>query len=321
MVYGFLGVSVLLFLIGSEAILRGGIGLFKEVGIPTLFVGVFLAPLAMAAPELSVALQATARSAPDIALGDVIGSVLANILLVFGLGALLRPIPGSPRIVFRDGGTLLAAAILLEAFMLGGELGRIVGAVLLLAWLAYLVLFSITDWRRPPVLSASQLRTQTRSQDYGGGVSLFLFAFGIVCLTFGARFVVDCAIVIARNFHLPQASVALVMVALATSLPEFVSMVAASVRGQTGFVSSHLIASSSFSLLFALGLAALVRPLVVGASFTTVDGPILVVAAVALFGFLLSGWRLTRTQGGLLLLGYFAYLFSVALRAGIPLHR
>ncbi len=130
MVYGFIGIGFLLFLIGSESVLRGGIGLSKALGLPPAFVGLLVVSLAMAAPELSIALQATARHAPDIALGDIVGSNIANILLVFGLGALLRPMPGSPRVVFRDGGAMILASIVLVAIMLTGVVSRVAGVVL-----------------------------------------------------------------------------------------------------------------------------------------------------------------------------------------------
>ena len=191
MVYQFIGIGFLLFLIGSKSVLRGGIGLSKALGLPPAFVGVLVVSLAMAAPELSIALQATARHAPDIALGDIVGSNIANILLVFGLGALLRPMPGSPRIVFRDGGAMILASIVLVAIMLTGVVSRVAGVVLLLGWIAYLALAIVTDWRRPPRLSPAEARAQVRDEEHRGGISVFLFIFGIVCLYFGGRFALD----------------------------------------------------------------------------------------------------------------------------------
>lgn len=317
MVYGFIGIGFLLFLIGSEAVLRGGVGLSKAFGLPPIFVGLLVVSLAMSAPELSIALMATSRGTPDIALGDVVGSNIANILLVFGLGALLRPMPGSPRIVSRDGGTMIVAAIAFVLVMLTGFVSRLAGAMLLIGWIAYLVLAFVTDWRRPPQLSAAEARAQMRDEDYRGGISVFLLMFGIVCLFFGARFVVECAIAIARNFHLPLVYVGLALVAFGTSLPELVTTLAASVRGHTSLASSHLIASSIFSILLVVGITALVHPFAASPILAGIDGPIMIGAAMILVAFFISGWRLTRGQGAILLAGYIAYLGFIAWRSGL----
>ncbi|MGB8363461.1 MAG: sodium:calcium antiporter [Rhizomicrobium sp.] len=320
MVYGFIGIGFLLFLIGSESVLRGGIGLSKALGLPPAFVGVLVVSLAMAAPELSIALQATARHAPDIALGDIVGSNIANILLVFGLGALLRPMPGSPRIVFRDGGAMILASIVLVAIMLTGVVSRVAGVVLLLGWIAYLALAIVTDWRRPPRLSPAEARAQVRDEEHRGGISVFLFIFGIVCLYFGGRFALDASLAIARNFHIPQFVVALVPMGFGTALPELVTTLAAAVRGHTSLTSSHLITSNIFSILLVLGLTAIIHPFAASPLLAGIDGPIMIGASMILVAFLMSGWRLTHGQGALLLVFYGTYLAFVAWRSGLLLH-
>ena len=110
MAYGFVGVGVLLLLLGSEALLHGGIGLSKWLGLPHLLIGLVVVSAATSAPELAVALEA-AKNHPDLAIGCIAGGTIANILLVLGLGALVRPLPSPPKVVFRDGGVMLAASV------------------------------------------------------------------------------------------------------------------------------------------------------------------------------------------------------------------
>lgn len=320
MVYGFLAIGFLLLLVGSEAVLRGGAGLARALGVPAAFGGLLIATLAMSAPELSIAIQASARRLPDLALGNAVGSTLANVLLVFGLGALLRPMPAAPRVVYRDGGALLLAALVLAVAMLCGRLPRLLGVVLLAGWLLYLVIVYATDLRRSALPSGMEAKAPQPGRGYGGSFGAFLFAIGLVCIFFGGRFAVDFGIVLAHNLGVPVLSVALTLVALGTALPELVSVLVSAARGHTNAASSRLIASSAFNILLVLGVAAVLRPLRVDPALAHIDGPVLVAGVLALLLMMMPGWRLTRGQSVLLLLGYAAYVASVALRSGLHFH-
>jgi len=313
MVYLFLGIGFALLLIGSAAVLRGGVGVFRALGLPPIFLSLLIVSLAMSAPELSVALQASVRGAPDMALGDIIGSNIANLLLVCGVGALLRPMPSPPRVVFRDGGILIAASIALVFVMLGGFIARPFGAVLLAAWVGYLVLVSITDWGRPSLNGEAH----TEAGEPNAALGLFLLAVGIVCLYFGAHIAIDFAALIARNFHLPQSAVALTLLAFGTSLPELVSTAVSARRGHPGLASGRIVASSIFNILLVLGLAAVMRPLSAAPMLAQFDAPVMAGCAIALPLLMLFGWRLTRGQGVLLLLAYAGYIVSIGVRNGM----
>ena len=313
MAYVFLGIGVALLFIGSEAILHGGKGLFDAFGLPPLFIGLLIGSFAMAAPELSVALQASTRGLSDIALGDIVGSSIANLLLVFGLGAVIRPIPAPPRVVFRDGGAFVAASFVLVFVALGGFIGRPLGAVLLAGWLAYLVLVSVTDLGRNAEAHAPE-------PDVGPVLGIFLVAVGIVALFYGARLTIDFALLIARDFDLPQTTVALTLVALGTALPELVSTLASAVRGHPNALSGRIVASNVFNILLVLGVVAVLQPMSVAPGLAQFDMPVMAACAVIVPLLMLFGWRLTRGQGVLLLLGYVAYVVSVGLRGGVQFH-
>jgi len=315
MVYVFLGIGFALLLVGSELVLRGGTGLFRALGLPPIFISLFIVSLAMSAPELSVAIQSSLRGMSDIALGDIVGSNIANMLLVCGLGALIRPMPSPPRVVFRDGGVLIAASAALVFMALEGFIPKIFGAFLLAGWIGYLVLVMLTDWGRPGQL----LSGETQRGEIGGALGLFLFAVGGVCLFFGARLAIDFALVIARDFHMPQLAVALTLVAVGTSLPELVSTSVSASRGHPNVTSGRLVASSVFNILLVLGIATAMLPASVAPMLAQFDIPIMAVCAIVIPILMLFGWRLTRGQGLLLLLGYAGYIVSVGLRSGLHL--
>src|SRR3984957_19057924 len=130
MIYGVLGMGLLLLLLGSVAVLRGGAGLVRVLRLPRIVFSLFVASLAMSAPELSIAVQANIRGLPDIALGDILGSCIANLLLVFGIGALIAPMPAPPRTVFRDAGALTVASVVFTGLLLGGAVVPVAGVVL-----------------------------------------------------------------------------------------------------------------------------------------------------------------------------------------------
>ena len=317
MVYAFLALGFVLLLVGSEAVFRGGAGFCRAVGLPPLFIGLVAASLAMAGPELAVALQASSRGMSDIAVGDVVGSSIANILLVFGLGALMMPMPCPPRTVFRDGGVLIGAALVLVFLSFGAFIAKPLGGMLVAGWVGYLVLAYLTDWGRATSLFGGN--GDVRMREYGGPLSIFLLAIGVICLYFGARLAIDFAILIARNLHVSQIAVALTVIAFGTSLPELARTIGASSRGGAAGLSSKLVASSIFNLLLVLGIAALIRPISVAPMIASVDAPVLAVCAVFLAVLMLFGWRLSRLHGVLLLLGYAGYIVSVGLRAGFHL--
>jgi len=315
MAYGFVGIGVLLLFLGSEALLHGGIGLSKSLGFPPLLIGLVVVSAATSAPELSVALQA-ASTAPDIAIGDVVGSNIINAFLILGLGALMRPLPSPPKIVFRDGGTMLLASLALAAIALGGVLTRDAGLFLLAGFAGYLVLSFVTEWNRPSQSSGTEERAHCRNGDRAPALSLFLVVFGVAAMFFGARCLIDGGLAVAAFYHLPQAMVALTLIALATSVPELVITLVALARRHTDIAVGHLIASNIFNLLVVLGLAALVHPLAISPIFAHADILVMAGAAALLMPLMIMSWRLSRANGMFLVLCYAGYAAFLASRMG-----
>jgi cation:H+ antiporter len=319
MVYGFLGIGFALLILGSETALRGSIGMSRAMGLSPLLIGLLVISIGSSAPELFVSLQAVQHHSPDIAIGNIVGSNIVNILLILGLGALIRPMPSPPKVVFRDGGTMVAASLALVCIAIGGTITRQIGLMLLAGFVAYLVLAFATDWRRPAHNSVAECRAQTHTSQTSAGVGLFLVLFGMVCLFFGAHFIVDGAVAMARTYQVPEAAIGLTVVALGTSLPELAITFIAAARGRSDIAVGQLIGANVFNILFVLGLTAALHPLVIAPMIANVDVLVMAGVAVLLIPLLATSWRLTRARGFLLILCYVGYSVFLASRLGYHL--
>jgi cation:H+ antiporter len=317
MAYGFVGIGLLLLFAGSEALLRAGIGFSRSVGLSPTIVGLFIVSAAASAPEFSAALQAMNRHAPELAVANVIGTNLVNLLLILGLGALLTPLPSPPKNVFRDGLAMVLASAALTFAALDGRLSRTEGIGLLAGLIVYVATCIIVDWRKPA--QDSEARAQCRGAPQSFGMSAFLLGVGLVVLYFGGRCLIDGALVVAQQEHLSSTVVALILVALATALPEFVFMISMTARGWSDVTLGYLFSSSIFNILGVLGFAAVFYAQ--GISITS--GPdifIMLGVSVLLMPLMISSWRLSRFNGVLLLAGYAVYVAFLAWRLGyLPL--
>ena len=312
MAYAFVGFGLLLLIIGSEAVVRGGVGLSRAFGLSPLLIGLLVVSTGTSTPELVISLQGTLHDVPGIAIGNVVGSNIVNIMLILGLAAVLRPIPTSPRIVVRDGGTLIAASLALVVLASIGIIGKHSGWLLLAGFAAYVVVCFITDRRRssPPAGAERNTRGPTPA------MSIIMLIFGLACLFFGGDYVVQGGVTVAHLYNVPPAVIGLTMVAIGTSLPELATTIAASIRGQTSLAIGNLIGSNIFNLLLVLGVTASVHPVRVSDTVASADIFVMVGAAVVLPLMLATRWRLTRAQGVFLVMSYVAYLGYLAWRQG-----
>jgi cation:H+ antiporter len=308
-----------LLIAGSEAAVRGGVGLARVLGLSPVLIGLLVIATATSAPELFVSLRAATAGAPDIALGDVIGGNIFMLLFALGLGALIRPLASPPKVVLRDGGTMLAAVLAVTFFALNGVLGRREGLFLFLGFVAYIVVTFFTDWRRSAdhsvALSRALARSQSEALPIVGG--LFLLLLGVICLVLGALFTVDGSLALARELHLQQAFVGLTIIAFGTSLPKLIAALVAALRGHTDVAVGLLIGAVVFNLLGVLGITAMVAPLAVSPTLASVDLYVMVAASAALLPLLAMRWRLSRPRGALLALAYVCYVAFLVWRQGL----
>lgn len=287
---------------GGEALVRGSVGIAQRMAVPPLLIGLTVVGFGTSTPELLVSVQAAMRGVPDIAVGNIVGSNIANILLIVGLTSLVWPIRVSGMTLRRDTVVMIAAAIALVPIFAMGEIGRLSGGLLVLALAGYLT------WVYLQPGSAIEDDSDTSVQNSILASALWVLA-GLAILMFGARFLVDGSVSIARDFGVSEAFIGLTIVAVGTSLPELATSLIAAFRRQSEIAIGNIIGSNIFNVLGILGVTALIKPVPVADRFLTFDLPIMIAASLVLTALLLTRPVIGRATGLVVLAVYVAYVW------------
>lgn len=300
-IFVFVGLVGLFF--GGEALVRGSVGVARRLAIPPLLIGLTVVGFGTSTPELLVSMEAAWLGVPDIAVGNVIGSNIANILLIVGLTCLVWPIHVSGATLRRDTAVMVAAACALVPIFAMGEIGRLHGLLLVTALLAFLTWAYI----QPGEAAEEDANAPAAASLL---VSILWGVVGLVALIFGARFLVDGAVTIARSSGVSEAFIGLTVVAVGTSLPEIATSVIAAFRRQSEIAIGNIIGSNIFNVLGILGVTALIKPIPVADRFLTFDLPIMIIVSLVLTGLLLTRPVIGRGVGLSVLVGYLAYVWA-----------
>jgi len=315
-------VTVLLFLAGivlliwgADLLVRGAAHLAALAGISPLMIGLTVVAMGTSAPELAVGLRAVLSGQADLTLGSVIGSNIANVLLILGLAAVAAPLLVAPRILRREVPTMIAASLLLWLLASDGSIGLLDGALLLVLLGAFLVATVVTARHATPVdppETARQDRIRT-----GLVQNLGLVLGGLILLVAGAQWLVDGAVSFARALGVSELMIGLTVVAVGTSLPEIATSVLASLRGEREIAVGNVVGSNILNILGVLGLSAVLtpQPIDVPTGALAFDLPVLVVAAVACLPIFFNGRMIARWEGALFLAYYLAYTVYLMLAA------
>jgi cation:H+ antiporter len=248
---------------GGELLVRGAISIARRFHLSQLLIGVSVVAFGTSAPELVFSVKATYFGATGLAVGNVVGSNIANLLLVLGVAAFLMPIACDPRALLRDVGALVGATLLFSGIALGGEIGPFAGAVFIFLLVGYLV-FSYRWERRTggPARQLHELEAEERSPTaHSFTVAVPMLLGGLLGLTFGSDFLVQGALGIAESFQVPQEVIGITMIAVGTSLPEIAASAVAAFHRHTEVALGNVVGSNIFNLMGVIGAAALVRPL------------------------------------------------------------
>ena len=301
------GLCLLLF--GGESLVRGAAGLAARLGVSRLLIGLTVVGFGTSTPELVTSLEAAFAGSPGIAVGNVVGSNIANVLLILGVAALLAPIPVARRAFLRDGTVAGAAALACLAVVLVGSLERVSGLLLVVALAGYIVFTA----RRERVAAAEQ--ADAALIPHGMSVPVGLgFAFGGLVLTIlGARLLVGGAIELAALAGVSDTVIGLTVVAVGTSLPELATSVIAAARRAPEIAFGNIVGSNIYNVFGILGATALVHPIPVPAEIVRFDIWVMLAATAALTAAAVTGWTVTRREGAALLAAYAAYLGVLAL--------
>lgn len=302
--------------LGAEALVRGASRLALLAGITPLVVGLTVVAMGTSAPELVVSVKAGLAGKPDLAVGNVVGSNVFNVLFILGASAVITPLVVARQIVRLEVPIMIGTALLVWAMALDRRIGPWDGAVLTALMIAY------TTW----TVVRSKREVAARREEGGRvepvtpgavAVGLALLAGGLLMLVLGARWFVDGSVALARALGVSDVVIGLTIVAAGTSMPEVATSVVAAARGERDIAIGNVVGSSIFNVLGILGISSLVTPggLTVASAIVDFDIPVMTAVAVACLPIFLNGYSIGRLEA-LVFLGYYAaYATYLVLKA------
>ena len=292
---------------GGEWLVKGAIALAHRLGLPTILISLTVVGFGTSTPELLVSVRAALAGSPDIALGNVIGSNTANILLIGGLAALIWPISKWDASVLRDAVIMLAVALLALFLVQFDVIGRLAG----MAMVATLVLYIWSAWQTGSAAGGDRDEDEAVVVPAPVHSTVGLIAIGLVSLFAGAEALVRGATAIARDLGISEAVIGLTIVAVGTSLPELATSAIAALRRHSDVAVGNIVGSNIFNVLGILGLTAVIAPVGASGNFATWDAPVMVAASVLLLALLLRAREVSRMAGAGLLALYAAYVATL----------
>jgi cation:H+ antiporter len=310
------GLAGLLF--GADLLVRGGAALAAHLGVRPIVIGLTVVALGTSLPELAVGIDAVRQGSPGLAVGNIVGTNLVNILFILGLSALIRPIAFERRTLRFDLPAMTAASLALWLLARDGSLTRLDGIILCLGGAAYTTGIVWTSRREPAAVSADYAARSERTALRGRRglvlrVLTVLAGIGLVLL--GAEFLVDGSIDIARSLEVSEATIGLTVIAIGTSAPELVTTLTSTVRGDRDIAVGNLLGSTVYNVALVLGITVVTAPaqLQIPQEVIAADLVLLTVVALVTVPVLLSGHRISRLEGGAFVATYLGYLVWLTL--------
>lgn len=297
--------GLLLLLLGADSFLKGASGVALRYGISPFVIGLTIVGFGTSAPEMSVNLSAALRGSYDLAMGNVVGSNIANIGLILGCSALVAPLVVQMRLLRVEAPLVIGVSVVLWILCLDGALGR-GDALLLLAGFGWLTWYIFRTAREEPDQVQMELAEIAETRP-GLARNLVRLGAGLALLVYGATEMVESAVVMARIFGMSELVIGLTVVAIGTSLPELASSLVAAFRGQTDVALGNVMGSNLFNILLILGATASVHPLPVASTMRWIELPVMVMFAVLLYLMLRRDLIVQRKEGVVLLVLFGAF--------------
>ncbi|MCB0176963.1 MAG: calcium/sodium antiporter [Anaerolineae bacterium] len=306
---------------GAELLVRGASKLALAAGISPLVIGLTVVAYGTSAPELAVSVQSSFAGVADIAVGNVVGSNIANVLLILGISAVIAPLMVSIQLVRLEVPLMIALSVLVLLLGWDGRIGRVDGLLFFAGGLVYTI---VTIWqsRRETAARQKEQSIDPIDEQSPAGAKqitfqLGLIVSGLVLLVIGANWLVNGAVVIATHFGVSELIVGLTIVAIGTSLPEMATSLVASLRGERDIAVGNIVGSNIFNILIVLGLSGAISPtgLEVSRSALSFDIPVMIAVAFACLPVFFTGNVIARWEGVLFLGYYLAYVAYLILNA------
>lgn len=309
--FAFVIAGFIMLFVGGEGLVRGSVAIARRLGLSTLLVSVVIVGFGTSMPEMLVSILSAFKGVPDIALGNVIGSNIANILLILGVSALLFPIATGGNVIVRDTLCVIAASAVMVGLAYVGMLGFWTGVAFLAVLAAYLAYSYRVDRKKniaEGVEMAAHLEEEFETEDMKLGRSMVYALGGMAVLVIGAQLLVVGAVDIARDFGVSEAVIGLSLIAVGTSLPELATGIIAAIRRHSDVIIGNILGSNIFNIFSILGVTALIIPIPFTGQLAQTDVWIMFAVAALLLPFIITGKRISRLEGGVFLALYVAYL-------------
>ncbi len=307
---------------GAELLVRGASRLALAFGISPLVVGLTIVAFGTSAPEMAVSVGAVLGGKNDIAIGNVVGSNIFNVLFILGLSALITPLVVNIQLIRQEVPIMLGASLLLLIFALDGRVGMVDGAMLFVLLLAYTV-FLIVQSRSETQAANDEYAAEFQPAAKGGwderlAVQIGLIVIGLALLVLGSHWLVTAAVVFAQALGVSDVVIALTIVAAGTSMPEVATSVMAAIKGERDIAVGNVVGSSTFNILGCVGLSGLAAGstgLVIPDSVMRFDIWVMLAVALACLPVFMTGREIARWEGGVFLGYYAAYVVYLVLLA------
>jgi cation:H+ antiporter len=310
--------GILLLYGGAESLIRGAVMLGRRAGVSAIIIGLTVVSIGTSAPEFAVSLLAAVRGSPELAVGNVLGSNLANVGLILGLAALMQPLRMHGRVVRREIPWMLAVSFLAVPLLWNLEVGRVEGGILVAVLVLYLILLVPALRQEDPELPVPEPPRPGKDVEEAGLRVLLapagFVALGAMGLVAGGQGIVVGASDLAARLGIPELLVGLSVVAVGTSLPELATTILAAARKEADLAVGNIVGSNIFNLTFVLGGIALIRPIEIPARVLVVELPVTLALSLLLLPLAWTRFNLGRLEG-FLLLGAYAGAWALILMA------
>lgn len=307
-------------ILGAEWLVRGASRLAAKIGISPLVIGLTVVAFGTSAPEMAVSVQSSLAGQADIAIGNVVGSNIFNILLILGASALITPLIVQQQLIRLDVPIMVGISILLLLFSLDGVIGRLEGILLFGGIITYTV-FLIVQSRKESKAVEDEYAQEFAVKADGGWrpwvINIGFVGLGLTLLVLGSNWLVDSSVAIARWLGLSELIIGLTIVAAGTSMPEVATSITAAIKGERDIAIGNVVGSNIFNILAVLGLSGMVSPngVPVSPAALAFDIPIMIAVALITVPILFTGNRIDRWEGGIFLFYYVAYTTYLILNA------
>jgi len=306
MTYLYLIFGLVLLFVGGDLLVRGSVAVAKKLGVSTIMIGLTLVGFGTSTPELVTSIKASLIGSPGIAIGNVVGSNIANILLVLGVAGILAPVNKDKKIFKRDSIMLIISTFMFYIITRIGYIDKITGIIFIIVLILYLV---YTYTKEKNVVPTEPIIGATSKYKKSIFFYLFLAVLGIAATIYGADLLVTAAIDIARSLDISETIIGLTIVAVGTSLPELSATVMAAIKKEPDIALGNIIGSNIYNILFILGVTGIINRIDIPESIIRFDIWALAIATIFLLSFIAFGRVLNRKNGIGLLIFYAIYIY------------